>query len=248
MTTDTFPYDSSYYDVIDATAVSSARSIVPWLLATLAPRSVMDVGCGRGAWLSVVRENGVDAVTGCDGTYVSLEELRIPRECFHGVDLGRPFELPGSHDLAMCLEVAEHLPLKMSRKLVEQLTLHAPVVLFSAAVPEQRGTQHVNEQWHEFWTRLFDERDFQVFDVIRPRVFNDHSVAWYYRQNMFLYAKRGSDFAATLCEHQLPGRQFQVLAAHVAAPLMSFKGLVKMLPSAFWRDVRNRIAGMGRRR
>jgi len=248
MTATPVQYDSKYYDVIDATGVASARAIVPWLLATLGPRSVMDVGCGRGAWLSVVRENGIEAVTGCDGNYVRLEELLIPRDCFRSVDLGRPFQLPGKHDLAMCLEVAEHLPLGMSRKLVEQLTTHAPVVLFSAAIPGQRGTQHINEQWHDFWSRLFDEQDFQVFDVIRPRVFNDPSVAWYYRQNMFLYARRSSDAASILGGHVMPGRQLQVFASHVATPLSSFKGLVKMLPSAFWRDLRNYWAGMGRRR
>ncbi len=242
------PYDSKYYDQIDASAVASARAIVPWLMSTLRPRSVMDVGCGRGAWLSVFREQGAEVVTGYDGDYVRLEELLIPRECFHSVNLGRPFELAGSHDLAMCLEVAEHLPLGMSRKLVEQLTSRASVVLFSAAVPGQRGTQHINEQWHEFWSALFDDRGFQVFDVVRPRVFNDPSVAWYYRQNMFLYASKQSTAAAILADCQLPGRQLQVLAPHVVAPFKSFKGLVRMLPSAFWRDLRNYMAGVGKRR
>ena len=104
------------------------------------------------------------------------------------MDLSRPFKINGRYDLAICLEVAEHIPDEHSRDLVDALCAAAPVVLFSAAVPGQGGTGHINERWPEYWRERFEARGYRICDVIRPRIREDRRVVWWYRQNIVIYA------------------------------------------------------------
>ena len=97
------------------------------------------------------------------------------------------FHLPKQFELAACLEVAEHIPETSASHLIDELTGCAPVVLFSAAIPGQGGTQHVNEQWPEYWRELFGRRGYRPVDAIRGRIIQDPSVEWWYRQNILVY-------------------------------------------------------------
>jgi glycosyltransferase involved in cell wall biosynthesis len=71
---------------------------------------------------------------------------------------------------------------------VDSLVRHASVVLFSAAIPDQGGTAHLNEQWPSYWAELFARRGYQAYDAIRPAVWDDQQVAWWYRQNILVFA------------------------------------------------------------
>ncbi|MGI9149607.1 MAG: class I SAM-dependent methyltransferase [Chloroflexota bacterium] len=154
------------------------------------PRSVVDVGCGLGTWLSVFREQGVDDVIGVDGEYVRTELLQIPSENFLRYDLTRALILDRTFDLVVSLEVAEHLPSNSAEAFVESLTLLGPVILFSAAIPRQGGANHVNEQWPEYWIQLFDSRGYACLDPIRPHIWLKEDIEPWYIQNAFLYVER----------------------------------------------------------
>src|SRR5271170_1552361 len=138
------PYSREFFDGIETGSLQSAQVVVPLVLELIRPRSVIDVGCGRGAWLRAFRNGGVEHVRGIDGGYVDTASLLIPQECFSAVDLSKPFELFGRYDLAVCLEVGEHLRARMANVLVQQLTTIAPIILFSAAITGQGGIHHVN--------------------------------------------------------------------------------------------------------
>ena len=169
-------------------ALDSARIVVPMVVALTHPSSVVDVGCGRGAWLSEFRAQGTSKIAGLDGDYLKPSTLLFPADCFRPTDLSGKFEIPaGRFDLAICLEVAEHLPAPNSRHLVRQLTLVAPQVLFSAAPPGQGGEGHVNCQPLSYWRRIFEEFGFRMLDPFRPKLRDDRRVAWWYRQNMVLF-------------------------------------------------------------
>ena len=113
--------------------------MVPLVLQLLPVRSVVDVGCGDGSWLVVFRKLGVKEILGIDGEYVDPGLLQIPQDCFQAFDLAKPFSLGRVFDLAVSLEVAEHLPAECAPGFVECLTRLAPSVLFSAAIPFQGG-------------------------------------------------------------------------------------------------------------
>ena len=169
-------------------STESARVVLPHVIGWIAPRSVIDVGCGTGAWASVAKELGVSAVTGVDGDYVSRADLQIDPSEFVIHDLATPLTLEGHFDLAICLEVAEHLSPDRAERFVGELVALADTVLFSAAIPGQGGTAHLNERWQSYWVQMFAEVGFDLFDVIRPLIWDDDRVAFWYRQNALVFA------------------------------------------------------------
>ena len=181
-------YDDAFFDWLDEGSLRSARVIVPMVMELLAPTSVVDIGCGRGGWLKVFLENRVTDIQGIDGDYVDRSRLLIDADRFKTADLAKPLKLSRAFDLAVCLEVAEHLPDCRAATLVDNLTAAAPLILFSAAIPGQGGTAHVNEQWPHYWADLFATRGFQRFDLIRGRVWADRRVETWYRQNIVVFA------------------------------------------------------------
>src|SRR2546423_3721759 len=159
-------YSDRFFDSIEDGSLSSARVVVPMVMDLFAPGSVIDFGCGRGAWLRVFHDSGVDRIHGIDGPYLDRNRLLIPEECFEPHDLSTSYSRALRYDLAICLEVAEHLPESAAAVIVKSLTRAAPVVLFSAAVPGQPGTNHINAQWPEYWRDLFRGEGFTLVDAI----------------------------------------------------------------------------------
>lgn len=172
------------------TNLSSARSIVRVVMPLIRPVSVVDVGCGTGIWLKAFQEAGVKNIFGIDGAWVKPDMLVIPRDRFEVRDLEKPFVIDFRSDLAVSLEVGEHLPHEAAIRLVDNLTSLAPVVLFSAAIPYQGGSRHINEQWPEYWRKLFEARGYVPVDCVRRRVWDDPKVSFFYAQNVLVYVDR----------------------------------------------------------
>jgi SAM-dependent methyltransferase len=169
--------------------LSAPREIVPMVLDYVKPSSVLDVGCGTGTWLKVFEERGVADYQGVDGAHLDRSLLKIPTDRFLTCDLNQPFSLNRTFDLVLSLEVAEHLDERYADGHVETLVNHGRAILFSAAIPGQGGQYHVNEQWPEYWQAKFKKHGYYFHDVIRPRVWNNGRVDWWYRQNMFLVTR-----------------------------------------------------------
>lgn len=185
----TTSYTQSFYSAQQGGSRRSAEVVVPLVMALVGPASIVDVGCGVGTWLSVFHQHGVQEFLGLDGHYVDRTMLQIPESHFQPYDLKQPLQLDQTFDLAMSLEVAEHLPETCAETFVESLTRLAPIVLFSAAIPHQGGTHHVNEQWPEYWAAIFEKRGYQVIDGLRSHIWNNQNVDWCYAQNILLYAR-----------------------------------------------------------
>jgi hypothetical protein len=88
------------------------------------------------------------------------------------------------------MEVAEHLPESRAASFIKSLTSLGPVILFSAAIPYQGGDGHINEQWPGYWAELFARSGFLAIDCIRPRIWDNEQVAYYYAQNSVIYVNR----------------------------------------------------------
>src|SRR5215212_1367124 len=182
------PYTEDFYAARRKDNIrSSARVIVPLVLELVQPRSIIDVGCGTGEWLSVFEEHGVEDVWGVDGTYVSKKMLEIPEERFIAFDLKQPFHVDRKFDLVVSLEVAEHLPSECAETFVDSLTGLGPIVLFSAAIPHQGGTNHANEQWQEYWVKRFHDKGYVVIDCLRKKVWDKEKVPRWYAQNTLVF-------------------------------------------------------------
>lgn len=181
------PYTTDFYAKIGAGSRRSAEVMLPLVLEWVQPRSVVDVGCGVGAWLAVARAHGISDVLGLDGAYVQRNQLQIPSAQFLSAELSNPPPLARRFDLVLSLEVAEHLPATQAAEFIAYLTGLGPVVLFSAAAPQQGGDGHLNEQWPAYWAALFAEHGFAALDCLRPRFWNCPDLEFWYAQNTLLY-------------------------------------------------------------
>jgi SAM-dependent methyltransferase len=180
-------YNESFYSRQRHQSLESAKVIVPIVLELTKPRSVVDVGCGLGTWLSIFRQHGVEDVLGLDGDYIDRKQLLVNASQFRAIDLSRGFRLERQFDLAVSLEVGEHLPLESAASFVDSIAGLAPCVLFSAGLPFQGGTNHINEQWPEFWVEHFSRNRFVVIDCIRQQVWRRREVQPCYAQNSFIF-------------------------------------------------------------
>jgi len=192
MTKEQTPYSDKFYQNQSGGSLTSAKAIVPFILK-LFPEitSIVDVGCGIGTWLSVFKRYGIHKVVGADGSYVNQEMLMISPAEFYAVDLSKRVELSERFDLAICLEVAEHLSPDRATDFVKELTALSDSVVFSAAVPDQGGTDHTNEQLPSYWIERFARAGFNCFDCLRPMLWNNSESAVEYKQNIFVFVREG---------------------------------------------------------
>jgi SAM-dependent methyltransferase len=240
----------------------SAEEIVPLVMKMIPCSSVVDVGCGMGTWLRVFEEHGVSDVTGFDGEYIDRNVIEINATNFYAMDLSSPPKWSRTFDLAMSLEVAEHLPADASNNFVSFLASLAPAILFSAAVPGQGGTNHVNEQWPDYWVDRFKKHGFAVLDVFREAIWTNQNVEYWYAQNTFLFLHQDvlsrnlilQDLAArtrpNLFRLVHPGtlnevtQQLHALRAEMdrlAPHNLPVSALLRLLPGAVMRALKRRV-------
>lgn len=192
------PYDDAFYASVNAAGAASAAAVLPIVTGLIHPRSAVDVGCGTGIWVMTLRDLGVVDVLGVDGEHVPKGARNLPEHAFVSRNLARPFRLNRVFDLVICVEVAEHLRPERATGFVSDLVSLAPAILFSAAAPGQGGTHHVNEQWPDYWLRLFTAHGYTAWDCIRPQLRYESSVAWIYRQNCLVLLAAGHPAIETL--------------------------------------------------
>lgn len=185
-------YDENFYKSQGASSLQSARIYLAYLWKYFQPNSVLDVGCGRGAWLKACHELGSESLLGFDGDWNNQPLMIDSAIQFKSIDLNQPFSVPQQVDLAMTLEVAEHLEHSAASQFVKCLTMASDAVLFSAAYTDQGGDNHINEQPHTYWAKLFAANEFVPFDLFRPVFWANKSISFWYRQNTFLYLKKNS--------------------------------------------------------
>ena len=231
-------YSSAFFDEMIPESLLSATIVVPFVMDLIHPTSVVDVGCATGAWLSVFQEHGVKSILGLDGSYINTNGLLIQPQSYQSTDLASPFSQPKRYDLALSLEVAEHLPPSSAKSFVRSLCQLAPIVLFSAAIPGQGGEHHVNEQWPDYWRQLFAAENFRMLDPFRPILWLNDKVASHYRQNMFLFVR--DDVRQTRLELAgLPevtnANSMMVVEHHI---IFGLRATLKRLPYVAWVSLR----------
>lgn len=154
-------YNDAYYAYVDQEAERSAPVIVDSVDQVFHPGSVIDVGCGSGALLAEFGKRGTR------GKGLEYSQAGIVRCRKRGLNV-LPFDIEtdgglelGCFDVAICLEVAEHLHARFAEPLTCLLGRLSSSVVFSAAVPGQGGgADHVNEQPNAYWIEKFQRQGF----------------------------------------------------------------------------------------
>lgn len=168
----------------------AAEIIVPEIIKIFRPKSVVDVGCGTATWLSVFESNGIIDLLGIDGSYLDRNMLLIDEKKFITRDLIFPFSIERKFDIAISLEVAEHLPESSADSFIRSLTALSDTIIFSAAIPGQGGQNHLNEQFPAYWRDKIARYNYHLIDDFSDTFWNDNTIEWWYRQNIYVYQKK----------------------------------------------------------
>jgi SAM-dependent methyltransferase len=187
------PYSSSFFEGNAVNSMRSARPVLQILRDLYSPTSIVDIGCGSGAWLATAETLGFDVLRGYDGPWADPAKYTSPNIDFVPVDMEQAdFELDRRYDLAISVEVAEHLSADRADFIVGKLCAASDVVLFGAALPMQGGVHHIHEKPLTYWKDKFRDNGYEAFDIIRPAVWDNNDVLRWFRQNTVLYVKQGS--------------------------------------------------------
>ena len=178
--------------------------IVPVIVDLLKPESVVDIGCGLGTFLHAFEKRGIK-ILGVDGHWVNKDKLFIVPGLFKEADLEKPVVLDEVFDLVVCLEVVEHLSPDAADTIVESLVNAGRQIVFSAAIPNQGGQNHVNEQPTSYWQKKFEKHNFFFYDVFRPVFWNTTDIAWWYKQNMYLVVHESVNLPQKLKDKKITG-------------------------------------------
>ncbi len=182
-------YNDDFHDYHFRNSINAAKEVIPLFFNYFKPKSVLDVGCGVGTWLSVFEDNQCD-VFGIDGDYIETEKLIIDKDKIKPFDLNTSYQLDKKFDLAISLEVAEHILPGNANTFIDSLCKHSDIILFSAAIKGQEGTLHFNEQNNEYWIDKFDKNEYQCIDFLRHIIWKNQKISWWYRQNILVFVKK----------------------------------------------------------
>ncbi len=189
-------YNADYYsNVVEGPAVMSAEEISRTIVAKISPKSVIDIGCGTGALLMAFQNLGVLSF----GLEYSVEALKFCRS--RGVDVQKFdiehdfFDFEKRFDVAISLEVAEHIPEKYANRYIDLMTKFSDIIIISAATPGQGGDDHVNEQPHSYWQEKFESLGFRLDQSLTEELATEWGksgtvTSWYYR-NLMIFRKFG---------------------------------------------------------
>jgi SAM-dependent methyltransferase len=185
-------YDEKFYDSgVEGPAALSAGAISESIFYDLEPKSIIDVGCGTGALLEALNGKGCK-VFGLEYSSIGLDYCRS-----RGLDVLK-FNLEKdvlksklTFDVAISMEVAEHLPEKVADRYIDLLTSLADTIIFTAAPPGQGGNHHINLQFPSYWISKFQDRCFEYDQTMSTRWRDDWkasgSVRSWYHNNLMIF-------------------------------------------------------------
>ena len=133
--------------------------------------------------------DGLTELHGFDGDWVRPEQYICAPGTFTPHDLTQPVRLGRRFDLAVSLEVAEHLPEDCADRFVDSLVGLSDKILFSAAINGQTGANHINEQPHQYWIDKFAARGYSCKLELRDMLRDNAHVCWWYRQNIMVLVR-----------------------------------------------------------
>jgi hypothetical protein len=246
-------YPARWHKIYGDKTGESARRILPPLLSLFDVKSTVEIGCGNGHWSEAGIEAGVSDYVLVDGPWNRREDLLVDEGHFRQADLSRPLALSRRFDMAICLEVAEHVPNDSATVLVKSLTDAADIVLFGAAIPYQGGHGHINEQWPSWWRGRFEQFGYRPYDLVRPYHWSDSEIHYYYRQNIFLYVNESNQTASRIaaeqekespriCMDAVHPEKFEEIASYESLVL---KRLARRFPGWLAMRIRSKLSGAG---
>jgi len=199
----TATYTKEFFKHQGETARASAPAIIELVLNGLKenPVVVTDIGCGGGEFLKELYNHiEVGKTAGYDGKWASCftnPGAVLPTEYYFEWDIEKEkvpeFVWDDPVDLTFCLETLEHLTPEAGDRVLDYFEDHSNIVILSAGAPGQGGTDHINLQTPGYWAERMAERGFGCEDYLRPLLWENQAVSWWYSQNILFFYKDESN-------------------------------------------------------
>jgi len=166
--------------------------------AHLKPASVIDWGCGCGFILEKLLGHGISDLIGIEGS----AEVKpfIPESLKDKIIIADALLYnSGVYDLAISIEVAEHISEKDAGKFVNVVCSSASTwVWWTSAVPGQKGTGHVNCRDICYWISIFKdvglfEPDWEMVYTLKSAMLVNHNLCLgfpWLRDNLILFRRK----------------------------------------------------------
>ncbi len=179
-------YDSAFFSTNQWEGLRHAEWFCPLLVEIFHPKSLVDIGCGTGHFLRWCLDHHIRDVVGLEGSLSAHANALVG--CIDIWDLRYPYKPMRKYDLAISIEVAEHIEEEFAGTFVDTLVQLSDCVVLTAAPPGQGGFHHVNEQPWVYWRDLFRARGY-AYDAVasaglkdgiqRARVAGEHVASWF---------------------------------------------------------------------
>jgi hypothetical protein len=148
-------YDRAFfveYGAANRIYATSCQLIARELYRRFRPTRVIDWGCGAALHAATFQDCGAH-VTAVDAV-LAPPDLRASSVPVVLHDLCQPISallVRDRCDLALCLDVMEHIDERDSEMALINITRNTDLLLLSCAPPGQRGHHHLNEQPRRYW-------------------------------------------------------------------------------------------------
>jgi hypothetical protein len=248
-------YNSSYFksEIFDYDYPALAETIIK----EYQPKQIIDFGCGTGALAKAFACLGVQ-VQAIDGysepDFSTHDNIRFTKLDLNDIDAVHEFlkQFDAKFDLAISIEVAEHLNPAVSSSFIEWMTSVADVIVFSAAVPSQDGDGHINCRSRSDWYQFIKKYDFTIADTLRQHFISNPNLGLWHKFNVVDYVQKDTAFAKRINLFELTER---LIAAETFAASQCFhyvkhtqqrQNILNLQPvkSALWlRNILVRMAG-----
>ena len=182
-------YTQAYQEALQNPSIEASKIILPVLHRRYNFKSLIDFGCGLGQWSAGLK--------GIDSSYLGVDlrydRLLIKESQFIEHDLNLPIDLKKRFDIALCVEVAEHLKPESANIIVDTLVRHSNIIVFSASIPFGGNPTHINEQYWEYWIEKFEQKGYIVNDWLRDYIWDNPLSASCYKTDMLIFEKCGQN-------------------------------------------------------
>ncbi len=194
MSVETWIYNNKFFKNTIKLEAASAIQFVRIVLKNYEARSIVDIGCGAGLYLREFAKQGITDLLGIDGAPAAQTEFLLTKNKIVIFDLSQEYQFNKKYDLALCLEVAEHLPAQNADTLIKTITKSADEIIFTAATPGQgpRSIGHLNEQAHQYWIKKFQDQGFSYLPNRSKKMrkeLKENNVIWWLVNNLMLFRK-----------------------------------------------------------
>jgi SAM-dependent methyltransferase len=183
-------YDRDFHKSIENDEYPQAVRLAEYIASHVPCSTFLDFGCSTGLYLNEIKKRlpQIESVG-----YEFAEDAVNAALCPDVVqfDLTEPLQRSKKENtLSLCLEVLEHIDDANWLPVLTNITKLSDVIIFSAAIPGQGGTGHINCRWKIDWIRRFHSLGW-VVDLDKSRhmidyMRNGYHMGWFANNAMVL--------------------------------------------------------------